>query len=105
MSSKCSDKKYFVKEDNGIFVVKSTYFDAIKSRTEAIAMALRTLFELRRQLQEDALDNSNSFIGAMKVTTGLDRTLSELDCRFPLLLSEIKSVERRTNGTRVSFNC
>lgn len=93
-----------MKENNGVFVVKDKYFDSIKSRIEAAALASRTFFELQRQLTEDAMDNSNSFIGSIKVTTGLERTLEELNNRFPYLLDEFRGIERRYNGKRVVFN-
>jgi hypothetical protein len=108
MSSKNSvdskRRKFFVKEEDGVFVVKSVYFDSIDSRIEAIVIGIRTLAELERQLVEDAVEGQNAFIGNMKVTTGLERSLAELDFRFPRLLREIRGTERRFAGRRM-YRC
>ena len=103
-SRKKQAKKFFVKEEDGIFVVKEPFFEQIPSRAVAIGIALRTWHQLRDQLCTDAIDDENTFIGNMLVTTGLERTLVELDRRFPFLLREIRSVERRHEGRRV-YSC
>jgi hypothetical protein len=102
-SSKRS-RKFFVKEDAGVFVVKSSYFDNIESRVKAMVIGILTLAELERQLMEDAIEGQNAFIGSMKVTTGLERSLAELDLRFPRLLKEIRGTERRHAGRRM-YRC
>ena len=87
-----------------MFVVKSVYFDSIDTRVEAMVIGIRTLGELERQLTEDAVEGQNAFIGNMKVTTGLERSLAELDLKFPRLLQEIRGTERRHEGRRM-YRC
>lgn len=92
-----SPKKYFVKEDDGVYVVFDEFFNDIESRSEALVIALRTVGEIHATLQEEA-DGSCLYIGNMKVTTGLQRCLDELDRRWPFLLVEMRSMPRRVNG-------
>lgn len=91
-------KKFFVKEDDGIFCVTSEFFDDIESRQEALAIAMRTLGEIQEVLKEESLDKDSFYIGRMKVTTGLQRTLDELDRRWPFLMVEMRTIPRRING-------
>jgi len=91
-------KKYFVKEDDGIFSVTDEFFDDIESRQEALAIAIRTLGEIQSTLKEESFDEGSLFIGNMKVTTGLQRTLDELDRRWPFLITEMRIIPRRING-------
>lgn len=90
-------RKYFVKEEDGIFTVHAEFFDAIESREEALAIALRCMGEMHATLSEEG-DGVPFFIGNMKVTTGLQRTLDELEERWPFLLTEMRAVPRRING-------
>lgn len=94
-------RKYFVKEDDGIFIVERDFFKTIESREEALMIGSRTYFELLKRLTEDALEGNTSYIGNMKVVTGLDRTLEALGKRFPCLLDELRAVERRHEGVVV----
>ena len=96
-------KKYFVKEEDGIFVVKEEFFQAIESRTEALCIAMRTFHMLQKQLMEDAIEGEDSYIGNMKVINGLERTLAKLDEMFPCLLAEFRSVDRRNDGIRTIY--
>lgn len=99
-----SYKKYFVKDAQGLSVIDISYFNSVKSWTEAYAIGLSTYAEIQKVLVEDAVGGDNSFIGNMKVTTGLERTLQELDYRYPNLLKEIHSAKLSLNGSRV-FRC
>lgn len=103
-SRKKQARKYFVKKDDGIFVVNDSFFDQINSRAVALSLAIRTWYQLQDQLRADAVDGENTFIGNMKITTGLERSLAELDKRHPYLLLEVRSVERRYQGRRI-YNC
>lgn len=85
-------KKYFVKDyEDGISIINDEYFDDIKSWTEALSIGFLCYFEIQKILTDDALsnDDAESFIGNMKVVTGLNRTLQELDFRFPEILNTI----------------
>lgn len=101
---KTQNKRYFVKEDDGIFIVKDEFFKAIESRAEALVVCMRTYFELQKRLKEDAVDGDVSYIGNMKVTTGLERSLNELNRLYPGLLDELRSVDRRYEGTTI-YKC
>lgn len=103
-SRKKPAKKYFVKRNDGIFVANDQFFDHIDSRHMALGIAVLTWNQLHEQLREDATRDENTFIGNMKITTGLERTLVELDRRFPFLLREVRDVERRHQGRRV-YSC
>lgn len=96
-------KKYFVKEEDGIYTVHDEFFEDIESRDEALVIALRTLGEVHTTLQEEG-DGSPLFIGNMKVVTGLQRTLDELEKRWPFLINELYGTARRINGHTIS-NC
>jgi hypothetical protein len=50
--SKSKRKKFFVKEDDGIFVVYDEFFDDIESRIEALVIAIRTLGEINITLEQ-----------------------------------------------------
>lgn len=99
-----SKKKFFVKEDDGIYVVQEKFFDDIESREEALIIALRTYGEIHITLKEELENNSPLYIENMKVITGLQRCLDELDKRYPYLLIELHAVSRRINGYRL-FLC
>jgi hypothetical protein len=91
-------KKFFVKEDDGIYVVYKEFFNDIESRSEALVIAMRTYGEILFTLQEEASIGESLFIGNMKVITGLQRCLDELDKRWPFLLTELRAISRRING-------
>lgn len=94
-------KKYFVKDASGLSVIDFSYFESVESWIEAFSIGICCYSELQRVLKEDAIDGDDSFIGTMKVTTGLERTLQELDARYPQLLKEIHSAPLTINGSRV----
>jgi hypothetical protein len=90
--------RFFVKEDDGIYTVYDEFFQDIQSRDEALVIAMRTLGEIHTVLAHEALEQSTLFIGNMKIVTGLQRCLDELEKRWPFLLLEMHSVSRRING-------
>jgi hypothetical protein len=90
-------KKCFVKEDDGIFVVYNEFFEDIESRSEALVIAMRTLGEIYTTLEQE-VQMGPLFIGNMRVITGLQRCLDELDQRWPFLITELHATPRRING-------
>jgi hypothetical protein len=102
--SKSSKKKFFIKEDDGIYVVHDIFFDDIESREEALVIAMRTYGEIHITLQQEVEAGEPLFIGNMKVTTGLQRCLDELEKRWPFLLKELYAVPRRINGHAMSLS-
>lgn len=97
-------KKFFIKEEEGIYSVTKEFFDDIENRDEALMLALRAVDELHSTLKEEALDGDSMFIGNMKVTTGLQRSLEELDKRWPSLLEQMYSMPRNIDGRVITFN-
>jgi hypothetical protein len=96
--SKSRKKLFFVKEEEGIFIVHDEFFNDIESRDEALVIAMRTLGEIYSTMKREAEIKDSLFIGNMKVTTGLQRGLDELDKRWPCLLMQLRSMPRRING-------
>lgn len=92
-----SKNKFFVKEEDGVYTVYNEFFDDIKSRSEALVIAMRTLGEINDVLVREAT-GGYLYIGNMKVTTGLQRCLDELERRWPFLMIEVRSVSRCING-------
>ena len=97
-----SSKKYFVKEDDGVYVVQDQFFEDIESRDEALIIAMRTYCEIHITLQQEVEAGEFLYIGSMKVVTGLQRCLDELERRWPFLLTELHAVTRRINGRSLS---
>lgn len=91
-------KKYFVKEDDGIYTVHDEFFEDIESRDEALVIAMRTYGEILVTLQQEIEAGGPLFIGNMKVITGLQRCLDELERRWPFLITELRATSRRING-------
>lgn len=91
-------KKFFVKEEDGIYTVYDEFFEDIESRSEALVIALRTLGEIHTTLADEAINGGPLYIGSMRVTNGLQRCLDELERRWPFLLLEMKTVSRRIDG-------
>lgn len=100
--SKSSKKKFFVKEDDGVYVVQDQFFEDIESRDEALIIAMRTYGEIHITLQQEVEAGESLYIGSMKVVTGLQRCLDELERRWPFLLTELHAVPRRINGRSLS---
>jgi hypothetical protein len=96
-------KKFFIKEDDGIYTVTDVFFDDIESRSEALVIALRTIGEINNVLADEALGNGPLFIGTMKVITGLQRCLDELERRWPFLMLEMRTVSRRIDGQVLGY--
>lgn len=90
-------KKFFVKEDGNIRTVFKDYFDTITSRNEALNLAVQVYLEINSTLIEDS-GEEDSYIGNMKVLTGLTRSLTELNNRFPAILQQIHSLKLKLNG-------
>ena len=99
-----SARRYFVKDEDGVFVVKEPFFADIENRDEALFLALMSWFELQEQLTDDAMAGAAAFIGNMKVTTGLERTLARIEEKYPGTLANLRSIERRRNGHRI-YTC
>jgi hypothetical protein len=94
-------KKYFIVDDGHVCSVTSEFFDNLGSRMVALTVGLQCLSAIYHTLSEDAVEGDDAYVGNMKVTTGLERSLTELDRRFPRLLREIHDMNRRDSGQRV----
>ncbi|MCK9567677.1 hypothetical protein M0R72_01850 [Candidatus Pacearchaeota archaeon] len=96
-------KKFFIKEVEGIHTVTEEFFSDIESRDEALVLAIRALDEIHTTLKEE-VGGDSMVIGTMKVTTGLQRSLEELDKRWPSLLEQMYSTPRNIDGHKITFN-
>lgn len=97
-------KKFFIKEEEAIYTVTEEFFSDIGSRDDALVLAMRAIDELHTTLKEETVDGEIVLIGNMKVTTGLQRSLEELDKRWPGLLSQLYSIPRVINGRAIIFS-
>lgn len=102
--AKKPDRKYVLRDEQGIFIAHRDFFDTIETREQALSMALMCIAAIHDTLQEDAIEGDDTYVGNMKLTTGLDHSLEELDRRFPHLMREVSSLEIRNRGVRV-FKC
>lgn len=102
MTKKIKKKKYLIKDTIGIYEGDDSFFDEITSRNHALTIGVLCYHEVYNTLINDAKNDEDSFIGNMKVTTGLNRTLEELNKRYPFLLDEIKSYSR-SNNFKITF--
>lgn len=94
-------KSYFIITEKGLSKIDPNYFDSVRSWPHALAIGVSCYVELQKILIEDAINNDTSYVGNMKVTTGLERSLYELNERYPTLLKEIYSTPLFVNGTRI----
>lgn len=92
-----SKKKFFIKEEEGIYSVDRSFFNDIETRQEALGIALRTLGEIHNTMYEE-VETGIQYIGSIKVIIGLQRCINELNIKWPGLISEIYSVQRKING-------
>lgn len=97
-------KKFFVKDEGNVYSVTEEFFSDIENRDEALLLAIMTLDELHLTLIEEAVDGDSILIGNMKVTTGLQRTLEELDKRWPNLLDQMYMTPRKIDGHLITFS-
>lgn len=93
-----SGRKYFIKVYEGLMVVYDDFFNEIVTRQDALALANEAYLELNRILIEDAVRGKNSFLGNMKIITGLKRTLTVLEYKFPFLMHELYGISSRLDG-------
>lgn len=97
-------KKYIVMSKDGLSMAGPEYFDSLDSWTKALSVGVSCYAEIQRVLIEDGIDGDDSYVGNMKVTTGLQRSLDEINDRYPSLIDHIHSTSLLVNGTRV-FRC
>jgi hypothetical protein len=96
-------KTFHIKDAGDICQVKPDFFNEIKDRQEALSFGVEQHLELQRVLMIDAKSVYDLYIGPMKISNGLYRTLEELNHRWPNLLDEIFAVGRRLDGQRLGI--
>ncbi len=94
-------KKYLVKKSDGLFIEDYSFFESVDSWIKALSIGTACYSQIQKVLIDDSRGDE-SFVGTMKVTTGLERTLIELNERYPQLMNEIHGVSLIANGIRVS---
>src|SRR5690606_32923829 len=86
-------KKYFVKSFDGLLETNYDFFNSVDSWIKALSIGMSCYKEIHYVLIKDS-DGEDSYIGNMKVITGLERTLQELNERYPQLMSEIHKISK-----------
>ena len=100
VKKKARPRKFFVKENDDIAIVGVKYFDGLLTRDDALGIGIQTFIELQRMLKQDAI-LGKGYIGTIGLTEGLERTLVELEKRFPFITKQIRAIELRSDGVRV----
>lgn len=93
----------FIRNHNGICIVTKNYLKKL-SFEQAVNLGLNTLTEIRQVLMGDALTNGETYIENIKVTTGLNNTLYQLERNFPKIMKHIESVQPESNNDKI-FKC
>lgn len=103
--NKRAKKKFFLINGTDILVVESNYFDTISSREQAFNIGLNLYIEINRFMLEDSVDElGEAKIGKISVVNGLNRSLKELDKRFPAILTQIHFLDLKIDGNTL-FKC
>lgn len=97
-----SPKTFHIFEDDSYLTVNVGFFDQIEDRSQALSIAVSQYIQLNKVLLEEALIDDELYVGPMKLTNGLKRTIDELSHRFPFLMEEVFAVNRRFSGQRLA---
>jgi hypothetical protein len=81
-------KKYFVVEDEFIYIVHDNYFKNI-SEKDAFFLCLEVIKEINNCTKREFDTGMPSFIGSMKIITGLTRTAQTLEKMYPKIISNV----------------
>lgn len=96
-------RKFFIVLDDNLVGVNSKFFDQL-SRADAINMGVSILSTIHEQLLDDVKYGSVTYIKTIPLLDGLERSLVELERRFPFVTREVRFHEKRLDGKRV-FRC
>lgn len=93
-------KKYFIAsiEDDDFFVVTKDFFHQFDEQELPDSVALDVYYSCLVKLQEYLVNeqkNGSEYIGNMKVSTGLVRSIEELEKKFPFIRHQLTGVSRR----------
>lgn len=94
-------RKFFIKENDDLVVVGRKYFDSILTREDALGIGIRTFLELQDILKQNAVLGGEAYVGTIDLVDGFERTLNELEKRFPFIMQQIHNTEYRNYGMRV----
>lgn len=98
-------KQYFVIFNREIFVVSSEFFDVeVQNYDQALQFGMACYGLLQTSLKDEVIGKKAAKINGIKLTTGLTRSLDELDRRFPFILNVIRSHDVSFHGQKV-FKC
>jgi hypothetical protein len=90
-------RKYFVVEDDFIYIVYDNYFESL-SEKDCFSLLSEVLNELNACMVREFDMGIPSFIGTMKITTGLKRSAEIFEKKHPGMTSKILA----TNMFKVS---
>lgn len=93
----------FIRNHSGICIVTKNYLKKL-SFEQAVNIGLSTLTEIRQTLMGDALTNGETYIENVKVISGLNNTLHQLERNFPSILKHIHKVEPEFSDVK-TFKC
>lgn len=102
-ATKSRKRCVIVDDANTYFVVGQEFFQTM-SRSEALGFGTLVWLELHQQLTADALAGEESFIGNMKVITGLRNSLDAIESHHPMTTTQIKSLDLSKSGLTI-FRC
>lgn len=98
-------KQYFVIFNGELFSVPDHFFDCeVKNYDQALQFGMACYGLLKTALKDEAVDKKIIKLGTMKLTTGLIRSLDELERRFPHIQNVIRAHDVSFNGQKI-FKC
>lgn len=94
-------RKFFVIENDDLVVVGRKYFDSFITREDALGTGIQTFLALQEVLRQNAVLGGEAYVGTIDLVDGFERTLNELERRFPFILQQIHNTEYRSYGLRI----
>lgn len=81
-------KKYFVVEDEFIYIVYDNYFEKL-SEKYAFMLCLEIIKEINNVIKREQYMGMPTYIGNMKIITGLLRSAETIEKMYPKMISNV----------------
>ena len=94
-------KKYFIRDSDSILIKGTEFFETL-NWFKAYAISVLCIQQINDTLRDDAINDEDSYVGNMKVTTGLLRSLEEIYFRFPEIKEKIDKEHHKFSGRNVN---